>query len=211
MNDKYKQDLKKIEKKYTLQKKHSPEYIAMEVEEKKLLKGNRFDEAIALQKLRKKQEEEDNKRYLLLHKAEIEMLKRNLTSKYNKEVNNFKTNKKNEIELIKNEMKTNKKNEIELIKNEMNIALDNIDKQFNNRRHDLISIQNNKSLIKFNQPLAKSRQVYRKTSNAGESASIKRIFGPLTLSTSLTINQKKVPVIKRSSMKKRLQSAKIDK
>ena len=196
MNDKYKQDLKKIEKKYTLQKKHSPEYIAMEVEEKKLLKGNRFDEAIALQKLRKKQEEEDNKRYLLLHKAEIEMLKRNLTSKYNKEVNNFKTNKKNEIELIRNEM---------------NIALDNIDKQFNNRRHDLISIQNNKSLIKFNQPLAKSRQVYRKTSNAGESASIKRIFGPLTLSTSLTINQKKVPVIKRSSMKKRLQSAKIDK
>lgn len=194
LNDKYKNDLKKIEKKYALSKKHSPEYIAMEVEEKKLLKGNRFDEAIVLQKLRKKKEEEDNKRYFVIQKGEIETLKRNLTNKYNKEINNFKNNKKNEIDLIRNEM---------------NITLDNIDKQFNNRRHDLISIQKNKSLIKFNVPLAKSRQMYRKTSNAGESASIKRIFGPLTLSTSL--NPKRVSIIKASSQKKRLISAKIDK
>ena len=35
-------------------KKYSPEYKAMEEEEIKLLQMNRFDEAIALQKLRKK-------------------------------------------------------------------------------------------------------------------------------------------------------------
>ena len=153
MEDKYKKDLKNVEKKFSMEKKHSPEYIAMENEEKKLLENNRFDEAIALQKLRKKKEEEDNAKYLMLHKAEIETLKRNLTNKYNKELNNYKNNKTNEIDLIKKEM---------------NIALDNIDKQFNNRRHDLISIQNNKNLIKLNFPLAKSRQVYRKSATASQ-------------------------------------------
>ena len=79
----------------------------------------------------------------------------------------------------------------------MNIALDNIDKQFNNRRHDLISIQNNESLIKKNVPLAKSRQIFRKTSK-GENSSIKRIFGPLSLST---LNQKKIPMKKMTNSK----------
>ena len=127
-----------------------------------------------------------------MHKAEIETLKRNLTIKYNKEINNYKNNKKNEIELIKNEM---------------DIALDNIDKQFNNRRHDLISIQNNESLIKKNVPLAKSRQIFRKTTK-GENSSIKRIFGPLSLSS---LNLKKIPLKKMTSQGKRLKSAKIDK
>ena len=170
LKEKYKQDLKKIEKKYSAQKKHSPEYKAMEIEEKKLLKNNRFDEAIALQKLRKKKEEEDNKRYLTICNAEIETLKRNLTNKHTKELNNYKNNKMNEIELIKKEM---------------NIVLDNIDKQFNNRRHDLISIQNNNNLIKKNEPLAKSRQIYRKSSKDNVNTSIKRIFGPLNLNKSI--------------------------
>lgn len=193
IEDKYKKDLKNIEKKYYMEKKHSPEYISMEMEEKKLLKNNRFDEAIALQKLRKKKEEEDNKRYLTMHKAELETLKRNLTNKYNKDINNYKNNKINEIDLIKNEM---------------NIALDNIDKQFNNRRLDLISIQNNKNLIKLNIPLAKSRQIYRKTNTFSQNSSLKRIFGPLTVNN---VNQKTVILKKTSSKGKRLQSAKIDK
>ena len=191
LNEKYKQDLRKIEQKYNLQKKHSPEYKAMEIEEKKLLKNNRFDEAIALQKLRKKKEEEDNKRYLTRSNAEIETLKRNLTNKHNKELNNYKKNKLNEIDLIKKEM---------------NIALDNIDKQFNNRRHDLISIQNNNNLIKKNVPLAKSRQIYRKTSKYNVNSSIQRIFGPLNLNKT---NQTKIPINKKSKGKKR-KSTKID-
>ena len=78
----------------------------------------------------------------------------------------------------------------------MNIALDNIDKQFNNRRHDLISIQNNKSLIKKNVPLAKSRQIYGKASTNSENDNIKRIFGPLTINN---FNQKKIPMKKMTS------------
>jgi len=186
INDKYKKDLKEIEKKYILKQKHSPEYTAMEVEEKKLLENNRFDEAIVLQKLRKKKEEEDNAKYLMLHKAEIETLKRNLTNKYNKELNNFKNNKTNEIDLIKKEM---------------NIALDNIDKQFNNRRHELISIQNNKNLIKKNVPLAKSRQIYSRKSSAKQvSSNIQRIMGPLTANN---VNNKKIPMKKTNSIKKK--------
>ena len=192
MENKYKRDLKEIEKKYIMEKKHSPEYKAMEKEEKKLLKDNRFDEAIALQKLRKKKEEEDNKRYFFIYKNEIETLKRNLTVKYNKEVNNFKDNKKNEIELIRNEM---------------NLTLDNIDKQFNNRRHDLITIQKTKGLIKINVPLAKSRQIYKKTSTASQNASFNRIFGPLSMS----LNEQKIPKKKMSSQGKRFKYAKIDK
>ena len=192
MNEKYKKDLKNIEKKYTMSKKHSPEYIAMEAEEKKLLKNNRFDEAIALQKLRKKKEEEDNKRYLTLHKAEIETLKRNLTNKYNKEVNNYKNNKRNEIDLIRKEM---------------DITLDNIDKQFNNRRHDLINIQNNDKLIKTNVALAKGRQ-YKKQNTNTLKTSIKRIMGPMTLNN---FNEKKETPNKKLSKGKRLKSAKVDK
>ena len=154
-----------------MSKKHSPEYIAMEAEEKKLLKNNRFDEAIALQKLRKKKEEEDNARYRLLHKAEIETLKKNLTNKYNKEVNNFKKNK-----------------------------------QFNNRRHDLINIQNNKKLITNNVPLAKSRQFKKHNTNLSKST-IQRIMGPLNVST---LNEKKESNTKKKSMGKRLKSAKVD-
>ncbi len=191
MNEKYKKDLKNIEKKYAMSKKHSPEYIAMEAEEKKLLKKNQFDEAIALQKLRKKKEEEDNARYRMLHKAEIETLKKNLTNKYNKEVNNFKKNKKNEIDLLRNEM---------------NLTLDNIDKQFNNRRHDLINIQNNKKLITNNVPLAKSRQFKKHNTNLSKST-IQRIMGPLNVST---LNEKKESNTKKKSMGKRLKSAKVD-
>ena len=189
INDKYKKDLKEIEKKYILKEKHSPEYTAMKEEEKKLLATNRFDEAIALQKLRKKKEEEDNARYLMLHKAEIETLKKNATNKYNKEVTNYKNNKTNEIELIRNEM---------------NIALDNIDKQFNNRRHDLISLQNNKSLIKTNVPLAKSRQVYRKSSAKIERSNIERIVGPMSLNN---FSDKKIPM-KKIASKGKVKSAK---
>ena len=192
LNEKYKQDLKKIEKKYSVQKKHSPEYIAMEIEEKKLLKNNRFDEAIALQKLRKKKEEEDNKRYLTIYNSEIETLKRNLTNKHNKELNNYKNNKLNEINLIKKEM---------------NIALDNIDKMFNNRRHDLISIQINNNLIKKNVPLAKSRQIFRKSSKTKINSSFKRIFGPLNVNNS---NQAKIPIKKKLSQGKRIKSSKIE-
>jgi hypothetical protein len=81
---KRKQELKEIDIKYAYQKKHSPEYKAMEEEEKKLLEMNRFDEAIALQKLRKKKEEEDNIRYRMIHRNEIETLKKNVDNNYNK-------------------------------------------------------------------------------------------------------------------------------
>ena len=54
LKNKRKQEIKEVEIKYAYQQKHSPEYKAMEEEEKKLLEMNRFDEAIALQKLRKK-------------------------------------------------------------------------------------------------------------------------------------------------------------
>lgn len=191
MSEKYNNELKNIDKKYILEKKHSPEYNAMLIEEKRLLKNDRFDEAIALQKLRKKKEEEDNKRYLMIHNKEIETLKRNLTNKHNKEVNNFQKNKMNEIDLIKKEM---------------NIALDNIDKQFNNRRHELISIQNNESLINKNVSLAKSRIIYKKTYTTNDMPNAKRIFGPLSIHNS--INKNKIYTIKRSSNGKRIKSAK---
>jgi hypothetical protein len=192
MNEKYKKDLKNIEKKYAMSKKHSPEYMAMAAEEKKLLKNNRFDEAIALQKLRKKKEEEDNKRYLTLHKIEIENLKKNLTNKYNKEVNNFKNNKKNEIDLLTTQM---------------NITLDNIDKQFNNRRHDLISMQNHKMQVQNNVPFAKGREYKRNNSNLSRST-FKRIMGPMTLSTLKEKNETNKRV---GSIGKRIKSAKFDK
>ena len=192
MNEKYKRDLKNIEKKYAMSKKHSPEYMAMAAEEKKLLKNNRFDEAIALQKLRKKKEEEDNKRYLTLHKIEIENLKKNLTNKYNKEVNNFKNNRKNEIDLLRTQM---------------NMTLDNIDKQFNNRRYDLISMQNHKMLVQNNVPFAKGREYKRNNSNLSRST-FKRIMGPMTLNN---FNEKKETPNKKLSKGKRLKSAKVDK
>ena len=145
---KRKQELKKIDIKYAYQKKHSPEYKAMEEEEKKLLEMNRFDEAIALQKLRKKKEEEDNIRYRMIHRNEIETLKKNVDNNYNKECNNFQNRRFAEIEMIKKEM---------------NIELDNLDKKFNKRRHDLITIEKNKNLIKNNIPLNKSRLLDRNT------------------------------------------------
>ena len=145
---KRKQELKEIDIKYAYQKKHSPEYKAMEEEEKKLLEMNRFDEAIALQKLRKKKEEEDNIRYRMIHRNEIETLKKNVDNNYNKEFNNFQNRRFAEIEMIKKEM---------------NIELDNLDKKFNKRRHDLITIEKNKNLIKNNIPLNKSRLLDRNT------------------------------------------------
>ena len=142
LKHKRKQELREVEIKYAYQKKHSPEYKAMQEEEKKLLANNRFDEAIALQKLRRKKEEEDNIRYRMIHRNEMETLKKNVNNTYNKEFTNFQNRKNNEIEMIKKEM---------------NIALDNLDKQFNKKRHDLIVRDNNNNLIKTNKPLAKSR------------------------------------------------------
>ena len=126
LKNKRKQIIKDVEIKYAYQKKYSPEYKAMEEEEIKLLQNNRFDEAIALQKLRKKKEEEDDIRYRMIHKNEMENLKKNVDNNFNKEFTNLQNRKNNEIEMIKKEM---------------NIALDNLDKRFNKRRHDLIVLQ----------------------------------------------------------------------
>ncbi len=165
LKHKRKQELREVEIKYAYQKKHSPEYKAMQEEEKKLLANNRFDEAIALQKLRKKKEEEDNIRYRMIHRNEMETLKKNVNNTYNKEFTNFQNRKNNEIEMIKKEM---------------NIALDNLDKQFNKKRHDLIVRDNNNNLIKTNKPLAKSRLFTNQSLilNQNDRNNIKRIFSP---------------------------------
>ena len=192
---KRKQELKEIDIKYAYQKKHSPEYKAMEEEEKKLLEMNRFDEAIALQKLRKKKEEEDNIRYRMIHRNEIETLKKNVDNNYNKEFNNFQNRRFAEIEMIKKEM---------------NIELDNLDKKFNKRRHDLITIEKNKNLIKNNIPLNKSRLLDRNTKTPIKKVNIKRVFSPKTIN----INNKIKHSLKKSSSKtknKRKQSAKVKK
>ena len=189
LKNKRKLELKEVEIKYAYQKKHSPEYKAMEEEEKKLLEMNRFDEAIALQKLRKKKEEEDNIRYRMIHRNEMEMLKKNVYSNYNKEYTNLQNRKSNEIEMIKKEM---------------NIALDNLDKRFNKRRHDIIVIERNKNLLKNNIPLAKSQLINRTstTPNKRVNINIKRVFSP-------KIQPKtKIKIIKPSSKGKRKQSAK---
>ena len=192
---KRKQELKEIDIKYAYQKKHSPEYKAMEEEEKKLLEMNRFDEAIALQKLRKKKEEEDNIRYRMIHRNEIETLKKNVDNNYNKEFNNFQNRRFAEIEMIKKEM---------------NIEVDNLDKKFNKRRHDLITIEKNKNLIKNNIPLNKSRLLDRNTKTPIKKVNIKRVFSPKTIN----INNKIKHSLKKSSSKtknKRKQSAKVKK
>ena len=192
---KRKQELKEIDIKYAYQKKHSPEYKAMEEEEKKLLEMNRFDEAIALQKLRKKKEEEDNIRYRMIHRNEIETLKKNVDNNYNKEFNNFQNRRFAEIEMIKKEM---------------NIELDNLDKKFNKRRHDLITIEKNKNLIKNNIPLNKSRLLDRNTKTPIKKVNIKRVFSPKTININNIIKHS----LKKSSSKtknKRRQSAKVKK
>ena len=180
LKNKRKLELKEVEIKYAYQKKHSPEYKAMEEEEKKLLEMNRFDEAIALQKLRKKKEEEDNIRYRMIHRNEMETLKKNVYSNYNKEYTNLQNRKSNEIEMIKKEM---------------NIALDNLDKRFNKRRHDIIVIERNKNLLKNNIPLAKSQLVNRTstTPNKRVNINIKRVFSPKIQTKT------KIKVIKTSS------------
>ena len=190
---KRKQELKEIDIKYAYQKKHSPEYKAMEEEEKKLLEMNRFDEAIALQKLRKKKEEEDNIRYRMIHRNEIETLKKNVDNNYNKEFNNFQNRRFAEIEMIKKEM---------------NIELDNLDKKFNKRRHDLITVEKNKNLIKNNIPLNKSRILNRNTKTPIKKINIKRVFSPKTIDIN---NKIKLSLKKSKSKNKRKQSAKIKK
>ena len=188
LKNKRKLELKEVEIKYAYQKKHSPEYKAMEEEEKKLLEMNRFDEAIALQKLRKKKEEEDNIRYRMIHRNEMETLKKNVYSNYNKEYTNLQNRKSNEIEMIKKEM---------------NIALDNLDKRFNKRRHDIIVIERNKNLLKNNIPLAKSQLVNRNSTTPNKRVNInKRVFSPKIQTKT------KIKVIKPSSKGKRKQSAK---
>ena len=189
LKNKRKLELKEVEINNAYQKKHSPEYKAMEEEEKKLLEMNRFDEAIVLQKLRKKKEEEDNIRYRMIHRNEMETLKKNVYSNYNKEYTNLQNRKSNEIEMIKKEM---------------NIALDNLDKRFNKRRHDIIVIERNKNLLKNNIPLAKSQLVNRTstTPNKRVNINIKRVFSPKIQTKT------KIKVIKPSSKGKRKQSAK---
>ena len=178
LKEKRRQELKEVEIKYAYQPKFSPEYKAMEEEEKKLLEMNRFDEAIALQKLRKKKEEEDNIRYKMIHRNEMETLKKNVENNFNKEFTNFQNKKYNEIEMIKKEM---------------NIALDNLDKRFNKRRHDLIIIDNNKNTLKNSIPLDKSRLFNRNSGTAKKSTNIKRIFSPNTIK----VNNKNKISIKR--------------
>ncbi len=125
----------------------------------------------------------------MIHRNEMETLKKNVYSNYNKEYTNLQNRKSNEIEMIKKEM---------------NIALDNLDKRFNKRRHDIIVIERNKNLLKNNIPLAKSQLVNRTstTPNKRVNINIKRVFSP-------KIQPKtKIKIIKPSSKGKRKQSAK---
>jgi hypothetical protein len=91
-----------------------------------------------------------------------------------------------------------------MIKKEMNIALDNLDKRFNKRRHDIIVIERNKNLLKNNIPLAKSQLVNRTstTPNKRVNINIKRVFSPKIQTKT------KIKIIKPSSKGKRKQSAK---
>ena len=193
LKNKRKQIIKDVEIKYAYQQKHSPEYKAMEEEEKKLLEMNRFDEAIALQKLRKKKEEEDDIRYRMIHKNEMENLRRNVYNNFNKEFTNLQN-------------RTN--NEIEMIKKEMNIALDNLDKRFNKRRHDLITLENKKDSIKNNIPLARSRIFNKPSNTALKTNNIKRIFSP---NATKLKNKNKFSLKRPTSKNKRKQSAKVKK
>ena len=184
LKNKRKQIIKDVEIKYAYQKKYSPEYKAMEEEEIKLLQNNRFDEAIALQKLRKKKEEEDDIRYRMIHKNEMENLKKNVDNNFNKEFTNLQNRKNNEIEMIKKEM---------------NIALDNLDKRFNKRRHDLIVLETSKNSLKNKKPLSKSR-----ISSASKVTNMKRIFNPISFSAK---SKNKLPFQKPKFKIKRKQSA----
>ena len=193
LKHKRKQELREVEIKYAYQKKHSPEYKAMQEEEKKLLANNRFDEAIALQKLRRKKEEEDNIRYRMIHRNEMETLKKNVNNTYNKEFTNFQNRKNNEIEMIKKEM---------------NIALDNLDKQFNKRRNDLITQENKKNIIKNNIPLAKMRLFTKPLNTASKTINIKRVFSPISSNLK---NKNKLSLKRPTSKGKRKLSAKVKK
>ena len=184
LKNKRKQMLKDVEIKYAYQKKYSPEYKAMEEEEIKLLQMNRFDEAIALQKLRKKKEEEDDIRYRMIHRNEMESLKKNVDINYNKEFTNLQNRKNNEIEMIKKEM---------------NIALDNIDKRFNKRRHDLIILEASRNSLTNKISLTKSRIF-----SASKITNMKRIFNPIPMSEK---NKNKIPTQKPKNKKTRMQSA----
>lgn len=125
----------------------------------------------------------------MIHRNEMETLKKNVYSNYNKEYTNLQNRKSNEIEMIKKEM---------------NIALDNLDKRFNKRRHDIIVIERNKNLLKNNIPLAKSQLVNRTstTPNKRVNINIKRVFSPKIQTKT------KIKVIKPSSKGKRKQSTK---
>ena len=193
LKNKRKQEIKDVEIKYAYQQKHSPEYKAMEEEEKKLLEMNRFDEAIVLQKLRKKKEEEDDIRYRMIHRNEIENLKKNVDNNFNKEFTNLQNRKNNEIEMIKKEM---------------NIALDNLDKQFNKRRNDLITQENKKNIIKNNIPLAKMRLFTKPLNTASKTINIKRVFSPISSNLK---NKNKLSLKRPTSKGKRKLSAKVKK
>ena len=114
----------------------------------------------------------------------MENLKKNVDNNFNKEFTNLQNRKNNEIEMIKKEM---------------NIALDNLDKRFNKRRHDLIVLETSKNSLKNKKPLSKSR-----ISSASKVTNIKRIFNPISFSAK---SKNKIPFQKPKFKIKRKQSA----
>ncbi len=166
LKNKNKKELKALELNSSSNQKPSVEYSKLELEEKKLLEMNKFDEAIVIQKRRKRQGEIDKEKFNTENKFKLETLKRNLIIKQNKELENYKEKKNNDIELIKKEMET---------------MLENVDQLFNNKKFNLTIFQNNKNLYKTNSSLAKSRENYGKLNKKKNLASIKRIISPINL------------------------------
>ena len=96
-------------------------------------------------------------------------------------------------------LQNRKNNEIEMIKKEMNIALDNIDKRFNKRRHDLIILEASRNSLTNKISLTKSRIF-----SASKISNMKRIFNPIPTSEK---NKNKIPPQKPKNKKTRMQSA----
>ena len=193
LNIKYKKELNAIEKNFYTEQKPSPEFRALEKQEQELLKTDRFDEAIVVQKMKKKQGDADKAKFLLSNKMKLESLKRNLTNKHNKDLINYKENCNNNIELIKNEM---------------NKAMDNLCKQYNNKRHELINIQGNNNIYKTNPALAKSREVILQSAKKLKRNETIRLIRPMTTkkTTSSSVNKHK----KKKSENFKNQSKKIN-
>ena len=184
LKNKRKQIIKDVEIKYAYQKKYSPIASSNLLFCNNLISSSSIALYIALQKLRKKKEEEDDIRYRMIHKNEMENLKKNVDNSFNKEFTNLQNRKNNEIEMIKKEM---------------NIALDNIDKRFNKRRHDLIILEASRNSLTNKISLTKSRIF-----SASKITNMKRIFNPIPMSEK---NKNKIPPQKPKNKKTRMQSA----